>query len=188
MGTRNTEIKLRLPHERFNAIIGSALLLASHFAKLTQRDTYFGGRKYKGLIKVREETTGDGAKRVELICYQRGTDEDVRLSNYEKITLPDAGILRALALVFGSDTVVVEKTRFLAVIGHTRVHLDTVTGLFDPYLELEVKLPPGWSNTDGQTEAGRILDLLNITADERKVAIRGSYHDLVIAAENPEKK
>ena len=68
----------------------------------------------------------------------------------------------------------VRKRRHLFMLGRTRVHLDDVEKL-GSFLELEVVLKEGESESDGETEAEKILGDLGLAGAER---IAGSYSNM----------
>ena len=71
----------------------------------------------------------------------------------------------------------VKKTRWLYMVGQTRVHCDTVEGLGD-FMELEVVLEDDQSVEDGQKIADDLMSQLGI--DQTKL-IKCAYMDLLDA-------
>jgi predicted adenylyl cyclase CyaB len=68
---------------------------------------------------------------------------------------------------------VVRKTRYLFMIGQTRVHLDEVENL-GTFAELEVVLRPGQSDAEGREIAESLLPHLGIQQED---LIEGAYID-----------
>ncbi len=73
---------------------------------------------------------------------------------------------------------VVRKTRYLYLVGQTRVHLDDVEGL-GQFMELEVVLREGQSDAEGQAIAEELMTRLGV---ERGDLLEGAYMDLLEAA------
>ncbi len=117
---------------------------------LQQTDTFFACTH--GRLKLREIGDGSG----ELIAYQRADVADIKQSDYEISHVADVESLKHVLRRALGESVVVEKTRLLYLIGQTRVHLDRVTGLGD-FLELEVVLMPHQTAADGQAIAGGLM-------------------------------
>jgi predicted adenylyl cyclase CyaB len=70
-----------------------------------------------------------------------------------------------------------KKTRWLYMVGQTRVHCDTVEGLGD-FAELEVVLEDNQSVEDGQLIADDLMEKLGI---EKTKLIKCAYMDLLDA-------
>jgi predicted adenylyl cyclase CyaB len=122
---------------------------------LRQRDTFF--RCSTGRLKLRELETGAG----ELIFYARPNVTGAKQSDYEITPVADAVTLKSVLRQALGETVVVEKTRVLYLVGQTRVHLDTVVGL-GTFLELEVVLRPEQSSAEGHKIAVDLMRRLGI--------------------------
>ena len=122
---------------------------------LHQRDTFF--RCSTGRLKLRELETGEG----ELIFYDRADFTGARQSDYEITPVADAATLKSVLRQALGETVVVEKTRVLYLVGQTRVHLDDVKGL-GGFLELEVVLRPDQSPSEGHDIAVDLMRRLGI--------------------------
>jgi len=69
----------------------------------------------------------------------------------------------------------VKKTRYLYLVGQTRVHLDDVEGL-GQFMELEVVMREGQSDAEGQAIAEELMSRLRV---ERGDLIEGAYMDLL---------
>ena len=70
---------------------------------------------------------------------------------------------------------IVRKTRYLYLVGQTRIHLDDVEGL-GQFMELEVVLKEEQSNEEGQKIAEDLMSALGV---ERGDLIDGAYMDLL---------
>lgn len=136
---------------------------------LGQRDTFF--RCANGRLKLREADSGAS----ELIWYARADVSDTKQSDYEIAPVADPAALKAVLRRALGETAVVEKTRVVFLVGQTRVHLDSVTGL-GTFLELEVVLRRGQAPAEGHEIAGDLMRRLGIR-DADLVAT--SYADLL---------
>jgi len=113
--------------------------------------------------------------RAQLIYYTRPDQEGPKRSDYHISYSSDPENLRhVLELAYGVRGVV-RKTRYLYLVGQTRVHLDDVEGL-GQFMELEVVLEERQSNTEGQRIAE---DLMSAIGVERADLIDGAYMDLI---------
>jgi|LakMenE18May11ns_1017448.scaffolds.fasta_scaffold9540019_2 predicted adenylyl cyclase CyaB len=150
----NVEIKARVADlPTVEALV--ALMTDTPPQRLKQRDTFF--RCSTGRLKLRELETGEG----ELIFYARPNVTGAKQSEYEITPVADAVSLKSVLRQALGETVVVEKTRVLYLVGQTRVHLDTVVGL-GAFLELEVVLRPDQSPTEGHEIADDLMSRLGI--------------------------
>jgi adenylate cyclase class IV len=70
---------------------------------------------------------------------------------------------------------VVRKTRYLYLVGQTRVHLDDVDGL-GQFMELEVVMRPGQPDSEGQAIASDLMAKLGV---EQADLLEGAYMDLI---------
>jgi predicted adenylyl cyclase CyaB len=86
----------------------------------------------------------------------------------------DASELRAALAETVGVAAVVTKTRDVAILGRTRIHLDSVEGLGE-FVELETVIE-GQDEGDAAEELAEVADALGLGAYER---IAGSYGDLV---------
>jgi predicted adenylyl cyclase CyaB len=164
----NIEIKARLADvPTFAAAV--AAMSDTPPQTIRQRDTFF--RCSTGRLKLRELD----AERSELIFYARADVAGGRQSRYEITPVADAATLRTLLRAAFGETVVVEKTRVVYLVGQTRVHLDSVNGL-GSFLELEVVLRPGQSPAEGHEIADELMRRLNIQESD---LLATSYADML---------
>ena len=136
---------------------------------ISQEDTFFNCPH--GRLKIRELDTQRG----QLIYYQRQDVSGPKHSEY-KIHLTDDpdGLKLILAEAFGVRGVVT-KTRYLYLVGQTRIHLDDVIGL-GKFMELEVVLQPGQTDAEGQTIAEDLMHELGIREAD---LIEAAYMDMI---------
>lgn len=135
---------------------------------IVQEDTFFNTPQ--GRLKMRR--INDHAQ---LIYYTRPDQVGPKRSDYH-ITRSDdpENLKRVLELAYGVRGVV-RKTRYLYLVGQTRVHLDDVEGL-GQFMELEVVLEEGQSDAEGQKLAEDLMSALGV---ERGDLIDGAYMDLI---------
>jgi predicted adenylyl cyclase CyaB len=111
----------------------------------------------------------------ELIYYTRPDQEGPKRSDYHIAHMSDPENLKhVLELAYGVRGVV-KKTRYLYLVGQTRVHLDDVEGL-GQFMELEVMMEDGQSDGEGQKIAEDLMSALGV---ERVDLIDGAYMDLL---------
>jgi predicted adenylyl cyclase CyaB len=111
----------------------------------------------------------------ELIYYTRPNQEGPKRSDYQITRSNDPeNLKRVLELAYGIRGEV-KKTRYLYLIGQTRVHLDDVVGL-GQFMELEVVLREDQSDGEGQKIAEDLMSALGV---ERADLIDGAYMDLL---------
>ena len=136
---------------------------------IPQEDTFFVTPK--GRLKLRV-LAPDCAQ---LVYYERPDQDGPKRSDYFIFNTNDPKNLKtALSLALGVRGVV-KKTRYLYMIGQTRVHLDEVEGL-GQFMELEVVLRDGQSNVEGQAIANDLMKRLGIESTD---LIEGAYMDLI---------
>lgn len=135
---------------------------------LPQEDTFFNTPQ--GRLKLRVL-----AEHAELIYYTRPDQDGPKRSDYHITRSNDPeNLKRVLTLAYGIRGVV-KKTRYLYLVGQTRVHLDAVEGL-GQFMELEVVLRDGQSDDEGQEIAEDLMSALGV---ERSDLIDGAYMDLL---------
>jgi len=111
----------------------------------------------------------------QLIYYTRPDQEGPKRSDYHIAHTSDPDNLkRVLELAYGIRGVV-KKTRYLYLVGQTRVHLDDVDDL-GHFMELEVVMKEGQSDAVGQEIAEGLMASLGV---ERSDLLEGAYMDMI---------
>ena len=168
---RNIEIKARIAS--VDAVLPRARRLADgEPQRIEQDDTFL--RVPHGRLKLREFADGSA----ELIHYERPDTAAAKLSDYERVAVADAAMMRALLQRSLGAIGRVRKQRLLLLVGQTRIHLDRVDGLGD-FIELEVVLRDEQGAADGVAIADALMHELGLAQAER---IAGAYVDLLGAA------
>ncbi|HEY7168612.1 MAG TPA: class IV adenylate cyclase [Candidatus Binatia bacterium] len=168
---RNVEIKARI--ESIAALVPKVAAIAAHGpTKITQEDIFF--RCETGRLKLRTLSDEDG----ELIFYRRANETGPKESVYISAPISRPGSLRQVLSCAYGEVGRVEKTRFVYLVGRTRIHLDDVRGL-GQFLELEVALNEGEKTEQGIMEAEKLMERLGI---ENPQLIDRAYVDLLGAA------
>jgi predicted adenylyl cyclase CyaB len=135
---------------------------------ILQEDTFFNSPQ--GRLKLR--ILPDHAQ---LIYYRRPDQDGPKRSDYHIALSHDAeNLKRVLELAYGIRGVV-KKTRYLYLVGPTRIHVDDVEGL-GQFMELEVVMVEGQSDAEGQEIAEGLMASLGV---ERGDLIDGAYMDLL---------
>ena len=136
---------------------------------IPQEDTFFNSPQGRLKLRVLPEAKG------QLIYYTRPDQEGPKRSDYHiSYTADPANLKRVLELAYGIRGVV-RKTRYLYLVGQTRVHLDDVEGL-GQFMELEVVMQEGQSDAEGQAIAEDLMARLGV---ERSDLVEGAYMDLI---------
>jgi predicted adenylyl cyclase CyaB len=136
---------------------------------ISQVDTFFNCPT--GRLKLRELEPSHG----QLIYYQRENISGPKHSEYKILDTDNPAVLKMiLAEAFGLRGVI-SKTRYLFLVGQTRIHLDDVEGL-GKFVELEVVLQPGQADSEGQAIADQLMCQLGIAEAE---LIETAYMDMV---------
>ncbi|HSM71853.1 MAG TPA: class IV adenylate cyclase [Anaerolineales bacterium] len=164
----NIEIKARVGD--FEGLKARAENLSDSSAEvIPQEDIFFNVPQ--GRLKLRILAPDHG----QLIYYTRPDQEGPKRSEYHIAETADPGNLkRVLELSYGIRGVV-KKTRYLYLIGQTRIHLDDVEGL-GQYIELEVVMRDGQEDAEGQEIAEGLMASLGV---ERSDLLQGAYMDLL---------
>jgi len=137
---------------------------------IPQEDIFFNVPQ--GRLKLRILGPDDNAQ---LIYYTRPDQEGPKRSDYHiAYTSDPENLKRVLELAYGFRGVV-KKTRYLYLVGQTRVHLDDVEGL-GQFMELEVVMKEGQSDAEGQEIAEDLMTSLGL---ERGDLLEGAYMDLI---------
>ena len=136
---------------------------------IPQEDVFFNVPQ--GRLKLRI-LAPDNAQ---LIYYTRPDQEGPKRSDYHIAYTSDPDNLkRVLELAYGFRGVV-KKTRYLYLVGQTRIHLDDVEGL-GYFMELEVVMKAGQSDAEAQEIAEDLMTSLGV---ERSDLLEGAYMDLI---------
>jgi len=164
----NIEIKARA--RDFEGIRSRAEKLSDTAVEvIPQEDIFFNVPQ--GRLKLRLLASDHG----ELIYYTRPDQEGPKRSDYHIAHTTDPeNLKRVLELAYGIRGVV-KKTRYLYLVGQTRVHLDDVEGL-GQFMELEVVIQDGQSDAEGDAIADKLMTSLGV---ERSDLIDGAYMDLL---------
>ncbi len=139
---------------------------------IPQEDIFFHTPRGRLKLRILSED------RAQLIYYTRPDQEGPKRSDYHiSYTSDPANLKRVLELAYGIRGVV-RKTRFLYLIGQTRVHLDDVEGL-GQFMELEVVMREGQNDLEGQSIAEELMTSLGV---EPRDLLEGAYMDLLEAS------
>jgi len=165
---RNIEVKARVANlddlqHRLEAISDTPLEI------IPQEDTFF--LVPDGRLKLRVIAPDYG----QLIFYQRPDATGPKESDYHIATTSDPQALKDVLTRSLPVRGVVNKERWLYLVGATRIHLDQVEGL-GSFMELEVVLEADQDAAEGKTIAFDLLDQLGIL---RKDLIEGAYIDML---------
>lgn len=134
-----------------------------------QRDVFF--HVPHGRLKLRCFRDGTGT----LVAYERPDHTGPKLSSYTLAPVAEASKLEeALTRSLGVRGVV-EKKREIAIVGQTRIHLDSVKGL-GTFMELEVVLRPRQTAQHGQEVARKLMEDLRI---EEADLLDRAYMDMI---------
>lgn len=136
---------------------------------IPQEDIFFNTPH--GRLKLRILSPEKG----QLIYYTRPDQGGPKRSDYHIFQTSDPEDLKhILALAYGIRGIV-KKTRYLYLVGQTRVHLDDVEGL-GQFMELEVVMRDGQSDTEGQAIAEGLMESLGVEWND---LLEGAYMDLL---------
>lgn len=164
----NIEIKARV--RNFEEIHSRAEKLSDAPVQvIPQEDIFFNVEQ--GRLKLRILAPDQA----QLIFYNRPDQEGPKRSEYHITRSADPqNLKRVLELAYGIRGIV-RKTRYLHLVGQTRIHLDDVEGL-GKFMELEVVLEEGQSDAEGQKIAEELMSALGV---QRGDLIDGAYLDLI---------
>lgn len=170
---RNVEIKAKV--DDLEAVKARALELCGDGLKekIVMSDTFF--KTPNGRLKLRtSDKLKDGAP-AELIFYDRSDEEGPKLSDY---ALASSHVPQDLSKVLDMALGIrgyLAKTRWLYIVGQTRVHCDRVDNLGD-FMELEVMLTDDQTVEDGQAIADDLMSKLGV---KKSNLLKGAYMDLL---------
>jgi adenylate cyclase class IV len=176
-GPRNLELKVRCSEAELAEVRVRLGAAGTEPIALRQLDTYFTAPH--GRLKLREIAGPGDERAAELIGYRRADRAGARWSDYDRVPIgPDdaPALIRALSATLGLRTVVA-KTRAVALLGRTRVHLDRVDDL-GCFVELETVAAPGDDHAGIESELAEIVATLGLGRFE---VVAGSYAELVEA-------
>jgi len=164
----NIEIKARV--RDFDALRDRAEALSDTSCEIiAQEDTFFNTQN--GRLKLRVLSP----EQAWLVYYERPNIDGPKRSDYRLVESRDPENLKtALALALGIRGVV-KKTRYLYMVGQTRIHLDDVENL-GYFMELEVVMRDGQSDEEGQATATDLMTKLGIQAED---LLDVAYMDLI---------
>lgn len=185
--SRNVECKYRISAAVYDRLIRLLPLVCDKGSVVRMRhtDTYLTPQLDDvKRVKIREIKIDGCADRNQFIVYSRADVAAARLSTFTKVDVGDAALVRVMLgalCVLGK----VEKTRVVGYVGQTRVHVDRVEGLYEPFfleLEYEVRSPEELADEAGKREIARILcNVLDCAAEV--TALSKSYISLVLEAQ-----
>jgi predicted adenylyl cyclase CyaB len=164
----NIEIKARVYD--FEALKARAKSISDKpLEVIPQEDTFFNTEK--GRLKLRLLAPDLGY----LIYYERPDQDGPKRSDYHLAKTNDPEDLKtALSLALGVRGVV-KKTRYLYMVGQTRIHVDDVEGL-GHFMELEVVMREDQEDAEGQAIAEDLMRRLGVRED---ALVEGAYMDLL---------
>ena len=169
----NIEIKARV--RDFDEIRQRAEILSDTLLQVILQEDIFFNTEH-GRLKLRVLAPD----RAQLIYYLRSDQEGPKRSDYHIFETQDPENLKlVLDLAYGIRGVV-KKTRYLYLVGPTRVHLDDVEGL-GQFIELEIVMQEGQSDAEGQAIAESLMTSLGV---ERGDLLEGAYMDLLESSTN----
>jgi len=136
---------------------------------IPQEDIFF--HTPQGRLKLRVLAPDMG----QLIYYDRANASGPKRSDYYIFQTADPENLKnVLGLAWGVRGVV-RKTRYLCMVGQTRVHVDDVEGL-GQFMELEVVMREGQSDAEGQAIAQELMSKLEVRESD---LLEAAYMDLL---------
>jgi predicted adenylyl cyclase CyaB len=136
---------------------------------IPQEDTFFNAPR--GRLKLRQL----GPQCGQLVYYKRNDAAGPKRSDYLIAETSDPSALKAALTAAMGVRGVVRKTRYLYMVGQTRVHLDEVEGL-GQFMELEVVMRPGQDDAEGQAIAHDLMTELGVAEAD---LLEGAYMDLL---------
>jgi predicted adenylyl cyclase CyaB len=136
---------------------------------VAQEDVFF--TTPVGRLKLRILSGNQG----QLIYYTRPDQDGPKRSDYHIYRTTDPENLKhVLTLAYGVRGIV-RKTRYLYIVGQTRIHLDDVEGL-GQFIELEVVMREGQTDAEGAAIAGELMESLGVDGSD---LLQGAYMDML---------
>ena len=168
----NIEIKARV--RDFAALRQRAEEISDTLVQvIPQEDTFFNTPH--GRLKLRQLEPQHG----QLVYYERTDAAGPKRSEYILTETADPSALKtALTAALGVRGVV-RKTRYLYLVGQTRVHLDEVESL-GQFMELEVVMRPDQTEAEGRSIANNLMRKLGVAEND---LLEGAYMDLIESRE-----
>jgi predicted adenylyl cyclase CyaB len=136
---------------------------------ISQEDTFFMSNK--GRLKLRQLGSDHG----QLVYYERINATGPKRSEYFISETSDPTTLKVTLSAALGVRGIIRKKRTLYLTGQTRIHLDEVEGLGE-FMELEVVLHTGQSDSEGQAIACDLMERLGIQQED---LLEGTYLDLM---------
>ncbi len=136
--------------------------------RISQIDVFF--KCARGRLKLRILAPDRG----ELIHYHRVDSCEARRSDYTIAPTTAPHVLLQILRAALPELGVVRKTRYLYLLGQTRIHIDEVEGL-GSFLEFEVVLEPGQSEAEGRAIAAALIAEFGIRPEQM---VPVAYFDL----------
>jgi predicted adenylyl cyclase CyaB len=136
---------------------------------VAQEDVFF--TTPVGRLKLRILSGNQG----QLIYYTRPDQDGPKRSDYHLYRTTDPENLKhVLTLAYGVRGIV-RKTRYLYIVGQTRIHLDDVEGL-GQFMELEVVMREEQTDAEGAAIAEELMASLGV---EGRDLLQGAYMDML---------
>jgi len=165
----NVEIKAKI--NSLEAFLKKAAELSGQAPeKICQEDIFF--KCEQGRLKLRLLDKNKS----QLIAYDRPESQGPKLSSYKIYESANPEVLKETLCASCGVLGIVKKTRYLFLIGRTRVHIDEVDGL-GTYFELEVVLSDGEVEAVGRQEALALMEKFGINQAQ---LVDVAYVDLLL--------
>uniref|UniRef100_A0A915E5J7 CYTH domain-containing protein n=1 Tax=Ditylenchus dipsaci TaxID=166011 RepID=A0A915E5J7_9BILA len=172
---RNVEMKAKIGD--LEALLKTAQQLCNGAEPevLHQHDTFFNATN--GRLKIRE-FADLATQKSEIIFYDRPDSKEAKISDFLKVNVENAGLLKqVLDMAIGTKGEL-KKKRSLFIYGQTRIHVDEVEGLGN-FVELEVCLNDEQGLQTGQLIADDLLQKLGVSKSD---LLSGAYIDALPAS------
>ena len=165
---KNIEIKAKIYEpDRIHKIADS--LSKRPVKVIHQEDVFFHCECGRLNLRILSPASG------ELIYYQRSDTSGPKTSTYHIVKTDNPQQLRTVLAAAHGEKITVRKTRYLYIVGRTRIHIDKVEELGD-FLELEVVMSEIDNLSDAEDEATELMEKLEIKQSD---LIDVAYADLL---------